>query len=60
VEFQDGRLQGTIVTAHLYAFYALAVIIVLRLIAVVLIEIHEGESIISAMFTGTKLLNRRP
>jgi len=49
-----------IVTTHLYAFYALAVIIVLHLIAVVLTELHEGGSIISAMFTGTKLLNRPP
>ena len=49
-----------IVTAHLYAFYALAVVIVLHLIAVVLTELHEGGSIISAMFTGTKLLNRPP
>ena len=46
-----------IVTTHLYAFYALAVIIVLHLFAVVLTELHEGGSIISAMFTGTKLLN---
>lgn len=35
-------------------------VIVLHLIAVVLTEIHEGGSIISAMFTGTKLLNRPP
>ena len=34
------------------AFYALAVMIVLHLIAVVLTELHEGGSIISAMFTG--------
>ena len=39
---------------------ALAVVIVLHLIAVVLTEIYEGGSIISAMFTGTKLLNRPP
>lgn len=39
-----------------YAIYALA----WHLIAVVLTELHEGGSIISAMFTGAKLLNRPP
>jgi cytochrome b len=49
-----------IVPIHLYAFYALAVMIVLHLIAVVLTELHEGGNTVSAMFTGTKLLNRTP
>jgi Ni/Fe-hydrogenase 1 B-type cytochrome subunit len=48
------------VTVHEFAFYALAIIIVLHLIAVVLTELHEGGSITSAMFTGRKILTRRP
>ena len=45
---------------HLYAFYVLAAVIVMHLIAVIVTEIHEGGSITSAMFTGRKLLNRPP
>ena len=41
-------------------FYALAMLIALHLIAVVLTEIHEGGSITSAMFTGRKILTRKP
>jgi len=48
------------VTAHEFAFYALAVVIVFHLIGVVLTELHEGGSITSAMFTGRKILSRSP
>jgi Ni/Fe-hydrogenase b-type cytochrome subunit len=48
------------VTVHEFAFYVLAVVIVLHLIAVVLTELHEGGSITSAMFTGRKILARKP
>ena len=40
------------VEVHEFGFYALAVLIVVHLIAVVTTEIHEGGSITSAMFTG--------
>ena len=49
-----------IVTIHLYAFYALAAVILIHLAAVIVTEIHEGGSITSAMFTGRKILNRPP
>ena len=49
-----------IVTIHLYAFYALAAVILTHLAAVIVTEIHEGGSITSAMFTGRKILNRPP
>jgi len=52
--------RSPIVTIHLYAFYALAGVILLHLIAVIVTEIHEGGSITSAMFTGRKILNRPP
>jgi Ni,Fe-hydrogenase I cytochrome b subunit len=48
------------VAVHELGFYALAVVIVLHIIAVVVTEVHEGGSITSAMFTGRKLLSRRP
>jgi Ni,Fe-hydrogenase I cytochrome b subunit len=48
------------VEVHEFTFYALAVLIVFHLIAVVLTELHEGGSITSAMFTGRKILTRKP
>ena len=48
------------VELHETGFYVLAVLIVLHLIGVVTTEIHEGSSIMSAMFTGRKILSRRP
>lgn len=48
------------VEIHEYGFYVLAVVIVLHLIAVVVTEVHEGGSITSAMFTGRKILTRKP
>ena len=48
------------VEVHELTFYALVVLIVLHVIAVVATEVHEGGSITSAMFTGRKILSRRP
>jgi len=52
--------RGPFVEVHELAFYALVIVIVLHLIAVVLTELHEGGSITSAMFTGRKILSRKP
>ena len=48
------------VVVHEFAFYALVLLVMLHLFAVVITELHEGGSIISAMFTGRKILTRRP
>jgi cytochrome b len=48
------------IVLHLYSFYILAGAIVLHVAAVVFTEIKEGGSIISAMFTGRKILDQRP
>ena len=61
VQYQAMRsFRGPIVEVHEWTFYALVVLIVFHLIAVVLTELHEGGSITSAMFTGRKILTRRP
>ena len=52
--------RGPVVTIHLYAFYALACVIVMHMIAVIVTEVHEGGSITSAMFTGRKFFKRPP
>ena len=45
---------------HLYSFYALLVMIVLHVAAVVVTELREGGSLVSAMFTGRKIVHGRP
>jgi cytochrome b len=45
---------------HVYASYVLAGVIVLHIAAVVVTELREGGNIISAMFTGRKILDRLP
>jgi cytochrome b len=52
--------RGPFVTVHEIAFYALIILIVLHIVAVVVTEVHEGGNITSAMFTGNKVLTRRP
>ena len=52
--------RGPFVEIHEVVFYLLAAAVVLHLIAVVVTEVHEGGSITSAMFTGRKILTRRP
>lgn len=46
--------------AHLYSFYVLVVVVVLHVAAVIITELREGGSIISAMFTGRKIISGRP
>lgn len=45
---------------HLYSFYVLVVVVVVHIAAVVITELKEGGSIISAMFTGRKIVRGRP
>lgn len=48
------------ITVHLYGFYLLAVVIVLHIAAAVITDIREGGTIISAMFTGKKVIAGKP
>jgi len=45
---------------HYWNFYLLLVLIAMHIVAAVLTEIYEGGGIISAMFTGRKVLDRPP
>lgn len=45
---------------HLYGFYILLVVVVLHVAAVIVTELKEGGGIISAMFTGRKVLGGPP
>jgi len=48
------------ITIHYYGFYVLLGLIVLHIIAVVVTEVREGGNLISAMFTGKKILSEEP
>tara|TARA_R110000787_G_scaffold39789_10_gene99397 strand:+ start:521 stop:1180 length:660 start_codon:yes stop_codon:yes gene_type:complete len=48
------------ITTHEYNFFALSFVISLHIAAVMLTEVREGGSIISAMFTGRKILGQKP
>lgn len=52
--------RAPFVLVHEYGFYVLAALVVLHVGAVIVTEVREGGSIISAMFTGRKILDRRP
>ncbi|MFZ2168969.1 MAG: cytochrome b/b6 domain-containing protein [Methylococcaceae bacterium] len=49
-----------IALVHLYNFYVLIVVVVTHVAAVIITEVREGGSIISAMFTGRKIISGRP
>lgn len=48
------------ITLHVYVFYTLLVTIILHIIAVVVTDIREKNGIISAMFTGKKVMSEKP
>ena len=61
IAYQSMRdFRGPFVEVHEITFYVLAIAVVLHLIAVVVTELHEGGGITSAMFTGRKILTRKP
>jgi Ni/Fe-hydrogenase 1 B-type cytochrome subunit len=49
-----------IALVHLYSFYVLGVVVIVHVAAVIVTEVKEGGSIISAMFTGRKIISGRP
>lgn len=57
---QMRAFRKPIATVHLYSFYVLSVFVVLHVAAVIATEIKEGGNIISAMFTGRKIIGGRP
>lgn len=53
-------LRRPFALVHLYSFYALSALVVLHVAAVVVTEVREGGSIVSAMFTGRKIVPGHP
>jgi Ni/Fe-hydrogenase 1 B-type cytochrome subunit len=52
--------RSVFLTIHYWNFYALLVVIVLHITGVVVTELREGGSVVSAMFTGRKVFDREP
>lgn len=48
------------ITVHYYGFYVLLGLILIHILAVVITELREGGNLISAMFTGKKVLSQTP
>jgi cytochrome b len=48
------------ITVHEYGFYALLGLILVHILAVVMTELRGGGNLISAMFTGKKILSETP
>ncbi|MCP4698023.1 MAG: cytochrome b/b6 domain-containing protein [Gammaproteobacteria bacterium] len=48
------------IITHVYAFYTLLILIVLHVGAIVVTEIRERSSLITAMFTGRKVFPKKP
>ncbi|WP_442499209.1 cytochrome b/b6 domain-containing protein [Methylobacter sp. sgz302048] len=49
-----------VAVVHLYSFYILTVIVILHVAAVIITELREGGGIISAMFSGQKVISGIP
>ncbi len=55
--FEEMRaFRSPFITTHYYAFYVLAAMIVVHIAAVVITEIREGGTLVSAMFSGRKIV----
>lgn len=59
--YQEMRaFRKPFITTHVYNFYALLVVIAAHIAAVVITEIRERGTLISAMFTGRKIVDGFP
>ncbi|HSD69729.1 MAG TPA: cytochrome b/b6 domain-containing protein [Woeseiaceae bacterium] len=54
------EFRSPIVEVHEYNFFVLLALIGLHIIAALYVELREGGAIISAMFTGRKILEKTP
>lgn len=48
------------ITIHYYGFYTLLAFIAIHIVAVVITELREGGNLVSAMFSGKKILTKPP
>ena len=61
VSYKEMRaFRSPVIKTHLANYYVLLVLILLHIVGVVLTEVRKGGTIISAMFTGQKILTVIP
>lgn len=48
------------ITLHYYGFYVMLALILMHILGVVVTELREGGNLVSAMFSGRKILNETP
>ena len=53
-------MRETFASVHVYGFYLLVIAIVIHVAGVVVTELREGGGLISAMFTGRKVVSGKP
>ena len=53
-------LRKPFITVHYYGFYILLGMIIIHVLAVIVTEIRESGNLISAMFTGKKIMDKPP
>lgn len=59
--YQEMRaFRAPFIALHEYGFFALLLLIALHIAAVIITEVREGGSLISAMFTGNKIHDASP
>jgi Ni/Fe-hydrogenase 1 B-type cytochrome subunit len=54
------KFRKPFITTHVYSFYILLIAIALHIAAVVITEVREKNGIVSAMFTGKKVVSKKP
>lgn len=54
------ELRFPVVRIHYYGFYTLLALVIIHIVAVVVTEVRDGGGLISAMFTGRKVLSEPP
>jgi cytochrome b len=52
--------RAPIVSIHYYGFYTLLAVVVVHILAVVVTELRAGGTLVSAMFSGKKILSEPP
>jgi len=55
-----GEFRFPVGRIHYYGFYTLLALVIIHIVAVVITEVREGGGLISAMFTGRKVLSEPP
>ena len=54
------KFRKPFITTHVYTFYVIFISIFLHIAAVVITEVREKNGLVSAMFTGKKVISRKP